>query len=185
MKRLFFIAVIILLLVVYVLKPTLQYFFPIDYLDLIVEVGNNYDVDPLLIAALIKVESDYNPEAISPKGAVGLMQIMPDTGRWVADQNRKRFKPDDLKEPEININYGVYYLAKLMGEFPTEHAALAAYNAGPTIVHQWVDWYVWDATFESRIAIPYQETRSYLKKVEFTKRFYHYLYKDELEHERS
>lgn len=185
LKRLFFVVIIIAAIITFVLKPVLQHFFPVDYCELIVAAADEYSVDPLLIAALIRVESGYDPEAVSPKGAVGLMQIMPNTGRWVAEQNRRRFKEDDLADPEININYGVHYLAYLLGEFSTEHAALAAYNAGPTIVHQWIDWYIWNGTFEARRAIPYQETRDYLQKVELVKRLYQYLYKNEFTAERS
>lgn len=93
------------------------------------EKARYYNIDPQLVKAIIKVESNWNPDAVSPKGAIGLMQLMPSTASLMGVYNP--FKPED------NIDGGIRYLKYLMGRFKGDLAlALAAYNAGPKLVER-------------------------------------------------
>lgn len=113
--------------------------------QLVAQAAEKYGVDPLLIHAVIQVESDYNPFAVSPKGAAGLMQLMAATAR--------RFGVSNRFAPWENIEAGVLYLKYLQSLFPDERLALAAYNAGE------------GAVFRHNSIPPYPETRSYVERV--------------------
>jgi hypothetical protein len=117
------------------------------YSDLIQEVALQYDLDPALLHAVIRAESAYNPSAVSSKGAVGLMQLMPATAR--------RFGVVDSTDPRDNLNGGARYLKELLALFNSDkRLALAAYNAGENAVKR----------HGNRIP-PYKETQNYVVKV--------------------
>ncbi len=119
---------------------------PSAYLDIIQTACNRHGVDPALVHALVKVESDFNPYALSKKGAMGLMQLMPQTA---VDMNvRNSFNPDD------NVDGGVRYLRYLIDRYEGNLSlALAAYNSGETAVKKW-------GTIP-----PFKETRNYVQRV--------------------
>ncbi|SUO96650.1 lytic transglycosylase domain-containing protein [Suttonella ornithocola] len=119
------------------------------YTDIINAAAQRHNIDPALIAAVIKQESASNPRAISHKGAVGLMQIMPATASTLGVHNLK-----DLLNPEINIHIGAKYLAEQLRTFGNLDLALAAYNAGPGAVKKY-----------GNTIPPYRETRRYVSKV--------------------
>ncbi len=112
---------------------------PIFYGDILNQYAGRYKIDPLLIAAIIKVESKFWTHAKSPVGAIGLMQIMPETGREVARKLKLNdFHDHDLYVPEINIRIGCYYLDEIRKECGDDQVAmLASYNAGKNIVKAW------------------------------------------------
>ena len=118
------------------------------YLNIIQRVAEAYDISPKLIQAIIKVESNYNARAVSPKGAQGLMQLMPETA--------KRFGVSDTFDPEDNITGGIKYLRYLFEEFGADHLdlVLAGYNAGEQAVKK----------YNNQIP-PYAETQQYVKRV--------------------
>lgn len=90
-------------------------------------------LDPLLVAAVIEVESTYRAYAVSPVGAIGLMQVMPTTGKWLSEKLGQPVRTrEQLFDPERNIELGVHYLAELQRQFGRLDLALLAYNAGPT-----------------------------------------------------
>ncbi len=94
-----------------------------------------HEVDPLLVLALIEVESDYRTQARSSAGAIGLLQVRPDTAREIAHQIGLSFRgPEALLEPETNVHVGILYLSKLVDQFDDLEHALAAYNQGPAAV---------------------------------------------------
>lgn len=106
--------------------------------DVILAESAKRHIDPLLVLALIRVESDFQPNVVSPSGARGLMQIMPDTGRAMAaalwrESNLRptAFKAEWLDDPHINIRLGIYYLHDLKKQFRDLSVALSAYNFGP------------------------------------------------------
>jgi len=136
------------------------------------------EIDPYLIAAVIRTESKFISDARSPKGAIGLMQIMPDTGQWVAGQlHVVNYSVDSLLDPDANVRLGTWYLASLYREFnANEILMLAAYNGGRGNVKQWMRQLNWDANFRDIEQIPFQETREYVKKVLRAKEKYHELY---------
>ncbi len=100
---------------------------------------SGYGLDPMLVLAVIDVESKFQSTMVSPSGARGIMQILPDTGKalvqevgWVADGQTKIFRPEILDDPILNIKLGIYYLQDLKKNFRSLSTALIAYNLGPT-----------------------------------------------------
>lgn len=157
-------------------NPIIRLFYPIHYRDIIGQNATERELDPFLIAAVIQVESGFRPTARSPKGAIGLMQLMPETGNWVATQLRLDGASLDLTDPEINIKLGSWYLKYLNQQFVTILPALAAYNGGQGNVRQWLDSGKWDGHFESIADIPFYETRAYVGKVIHTWQFLQRIY---------
>ncbi|WP_427310486.1 lytic transglycosylase domain-containing protein [Cupriavidus sp. H39] len=123
---------------------------------LIHQIAGKQDVDPALVKAVMAVESGFNPAAVSPKGAIGLMQVIPDTGaRFGVSADARRTVEQKLADPRTNITAGVRYLSWLMQQFPNNlELVLAAYNAGEGAVQR----------YNNRIP-PYPETRQYVSTV--------------------
>jgi soluble lytic murein transglycosylase len=155
-----------------------KYVYPFLYQEAIYTYALQYDLDPFLIAGVIRTESKFITEARSPKGALGLMQIMPDTGRWIAEQReQKNFMIADLTDPDMNIRFGTWYLASLKKEFAgNEVLYLAAYNGGRGNVRQWMERYGWSKDFDDIKQIPFKETREYVERVLNSKKRYQELY---------
>jgi soluble lytic murein transglycosylase len=106
--------------------------------EVIHEESSKRHLDPLLVLALIQVESSFQPTAVSPMGARGMMQIMPDTGKFLAETlageygyHAAAFKPESLDDPVLNLRLGIYYLHDLRKQFQHLNHALTAYNFGP------------------------------------------------------
>ena len=101
--------------------------------SLIVEECDRYDLDPYLILAVIQVESEFTPKAVSGQGAIGLMQVMPATGKYVAKELGISYRgKNTLYDPFVNVRLGIHYLSFLADRFDSTENALAAYNYGPT-----------------------------------------------------
>lgn len=162
------------------IKPLMQQIYPLKHVDVIRAQAEEFDLDPYLIAALIHVESKWREDAVSKKGATGLMQLMPDTAAWVAEQMGIEFEVQDLLDPEMNIMMGCWYLNYLSRRFSSFTAALAAYNGGQGNVQQWLAKEQWDGSFESASDIPFWETRTYLRKLSYTWSIYRRIYDKEL-----
>ena len=113
--------------------------------ELVEKTSRAHDVDPLLVDSVIRVESNYNPNAVSPKGAEGLMQLMPPTARMLG--------VSDSFDPAQNIEAGVKYLKYLQNLYKDDRLALAAYNAGPGAVDRF------------KKIPPYPETQKYVESV--------------------
>lgn len=179
-RRLIIGVLFLLFFVLLGLRPFLQRCFPLRFTGLIYLHSGQTEIDPLLVAALIQVESGFRPEAVSSKGAVGLMQLMPETAFWLAEKLSLQITAGKLREPDVNLKLGTFYLKLLLEEFPTEQAALAAYNAGPNNVWRWLNQGLWDGSKQRIEQIPFGETRAYVLKVGSTKRLFRYLYQKEL-----
>lgn len=144
------------------------------YKDLIEKYSLYYNLNPLLIRALIREESRFNFMGKSGVGASGLMQIMPATGKWIAKRiGQMYFKPTQLYNPTVNINFGTYYLCELLEKYNNDIIkALAAYNGGGGNVDKWIkNLKVQDIDYFVEV-IPFSETKNYVKKV--LKSFYLY-----------
>lgn len=140
--------------------------YPPFYQEAIKNNGAQFRVDPYLVSSVIRQESIFNPQILSPVGAVGLMQIMPYTGKYIANKLSEEFRVDSLSCPHFNIRYGVYYLRELLDQFNENVVlVLAGYNGGPHNASKWFqrnkdeeyDLFVEDILFS--------ETRNYIKKV--------------------
>ena len=125
------------------------------------------NVDPYLVAAIIREESQYDWQAVSRVGAIGLMQVMPGTAHIVAQRlGLPAVGRDDLFDQETNIQIGVHYVEQLLEQFSGDVAlTIASYNAGPLVVGTWVALYPGRSQDEFIELIPYQETRQYVKRV--------------------
>ncbi len=143
-----------------------SHLYPSFYDHLIRNHGAVYNVDPLLISSVIRQESIFNPVILSPVGAVGLMQIMPYTAKYIAQKLKEEFFVDSLTQPGFNIRYGVYYLRELLDQFNENLVlVLAGYNGGP---HNARKWYERNKHEEFDLFVEdllYSETRNYVKKV--------------------
>jgi soluble lytic murein transglycosylase len=131
--------------------------YPLDYENIVTGHARNYDLDPALLAAVIYRESKFDAQAKSDSGAIGLMQLLPDTAKGIAlHTGGSQFEVSDLWDPEINVRYGAFYLRRLLNTYGSVKWALAAYNAGQANVD------TWRAEGEG-IAFP--ETRQYVDEV--------------------
>ena len=90
-----------------------NYLYPYPYQETVRQYAKEFNVDSSLCVAVVQVESKFKHDAVSHRGALGLMQIMPETGKWIAGQFGEDFSVEKLKEPETNIRYGIWYLSSL------------------------------------------------------------------------
>jgi soluble lytic murein transglycosylase len=139
---------------------------PLRHEDIIRQQSHKKGLDPALVAAVIYQESKFS-DRTSVAGARGLMQITPDTARFIAKQSGGiRFVQADLATPQINIAYGTWYLRWLLDRYHERQAlALAAYNAGFGHVDKWVAAAGGPDAFDPKSDIPFPETRSYVQQV--------------------
>jgi soluble lytic murein transglycosylase len=140
--------------------------YPTGLLPMIKGQGAN-GVDPYLVAAIIREESQYDRQAVSRVGAIGLMQVMPGTASNVAQRlGLPAVGRDDLFDQETNIQIGVRYVEQLLEQFSGNITlTIAAYNAGPIVVRSWIALHPGRSQDEFVELIPYQETRQYVKRV--------------------
>lgn len=156
--------------------------YPRSYSEYVEKAAEKYDLDDELIYAVIRTESNFNPDAESGADAHGLMQITSDTFEHYMNvrEQSDMYSFEDIYDPAVNIDYGCYILRDLIEEFGNEECALAAYNAGPGNVNMWLE----DPNISKdgktlivdNIPDSFEETRSYVKKVEETKSVYKKLY---------
>jgi soluble lytic murein transglycosylase len=156
--------------------------YPLDYAPIVSGNARLYHLDPALVAAVIYKESRFDPKARSDAGAVGLMQLLPDTARGIAlHTGGTKFDPaTDLLDPDLNVRYGCWYLNHLRQKYAGypngPELALAAYNAGQTNVDRWIA-----ATPAGQpVEIPFAETRDYVADVERLEKLYRRAYGDQL-----
>jgi soluble lytic murein transglycosylase len=138
--------------------------YPLRYSEYIRVHAREHGLDPALVAAVVYQESKFNARAKSASGAIGLMQLTPETAHGIAVRTHgNAFHTQDLYDAEINIRYGAWYLKNLFDKYGSERLVLAAYNAGQGNVDRW------RAKGES---IQFTETKAYVKRVEDLKRIY-------------
>lgn len=155
-------------------KPTpyARLVYPLRYEGIIRGHARNYRLDAALLAAVIYQESRFRPGARSPSGAIGLMQLLPETARGIALRTGgTAFRVEDLYVPELNVRYGSWYLRHLLDKYSSESTALAAYNAGQTNVDRWLD---------QGGEIRFSETRRYVDEVLESRRIYERAYPEQL-----
>ena len=141
-----------------------QAIYPFPYFTQIDRWSQQFRLPPALVIALIRQESRFEPEILSRSGAVGLMQVMPDTGAWIA--SKRGIRTYSLKHPEDNINFGTWYLDYTHNSFQNNSLlAVASYNAGPGAIARWVRQKGLGDADEFIENIPYAETRDYVPKV--------------------
>lgn len=152
----------------------------IKYQDIISKYCDKYNSDPIMIASIIHVESGFDPKAVSKMDARGLMQVLPETAEWVADDLGIEYSEEMLFDPDYNINIGVYYYEYLYDYYSDEKLALAAYNGGMGNVDEWLKNPEYSKDGRNLDYIPFEETRNYLDKVLNTYKTYDFFYGDGL-----
>lgn len=155
-----------------------SWFYPQKYSEQVEQSSREFGVDAALVYAVIRTESGFREEVESHAGAVGLMQLMPETFDWLQEnlEGEIIYPADKLKDPGINIRYGTYFLSWLMDQYGDVDTACAAYNAGVTNVDNWLSDSRYSDDGRSLSEIPYSETKSYVKKVREAMDQYRWIY---------
>lgn len=154
----------------------LRIMFPMPYQQIIKREARARGLDPFFVTALMRQESRFNHRAVSGAGAIGLMQVMPSTGRQLGGRGITR---EHLVDPEVNIRLGTKFLADLMNMYDArEDAVLVAYNAGPSRMDRWQDFPEFRSPDLFAERIPFDETRDYVKVVRVNTTIYRALYGD-------
>lgn len=152
----------------------------INYQDQIKKYSDKYNVDPLLTAAIVKVESDFDNDAQSHQNAKGLMQLLDETAKHSAEVIGEKYYPEKLNDIDYNLNLGVGYYDYLFKYYNNKELALAAYNGGVGNVDKWIDEGLLDKDDPDISKIPFNETRQYVTKVLSNYNVYKTFYKDGL-----
>lgn len=168
-------ALLVMVPLVALLPPVQRLLFPLRFEAELRDAARQAGVDPYLVAAVVYNESGFRPDAVSEEGAVGLMQLLPSTAAWAAEQSGDQaFRGPALRRPDMNLRLGAWYLAWLLERFDGNPVlALAAYNGGQHTVDRWRG----DAGRTLKVEeLPYPETRHFVKKVLDTRERYRRLY---------
>lgn len=165
----------------YFSRQTLKTAHPIKYKEEIMTVSEEYGLDPCLVAAVINTESGFDPDAVSRVGAIGLMQLMPETAEWAAAMRGMTYNEALLTEPQYNIELGCWLLNYLLKRYNNERYALIAYNAGSGTLESWLK----DESYLNEngelAVIPYGETANYVDRIEKAREQYRKVYGEELD----
>ena len=151
--------------------------YPCKYETYVREASAEYGVSEQLVYAVIKAESNFNPNAVSDSGAFGLMQLMPETARWICEKEGVSFETASLTDPKENLRMGCMYLSYLLSMYHgNETNAVAAYNAGYARVDTWLDDSACSSDGETLDRIPFPETEKYVSRVKKYQKIYTILY---------
>ncbi|MDA0353084.1 MAG: lytic transglycosylase domain-containing protein [Chloroflexi bacterium] len=152
--------------------------YPAPWPELVVAASEEFGVPPLLLLALVRQESAFEPDVSSPAGAIGLTQVIPPTGVEIARILGEPWEgPISLTDPATSLRYGAAYLATQLDAFDGNvFAALAAYNAGPGNARRWLDVQVWPGADGYVQAIDFEETHRYVEGVVEQYAWYRYAY---------
>jgi soluble lytic murein transglycosylase len=152
-------------------------YFPVLERETLISSSKQNGLDPVLVAALIRQESNFNPQATSPAGARGLMQLMPDVGKGLAaSQGISPWDADMLYQPATNIKLGTAHLRGLVRKYPEVVKVLAAYNAGESRVEKWSTKTGANDPELFTERIPFVETRDYVRIILRNRAYYQALY---------
>ena len=154
--------------------------YPLSYQTEIEAAAKKYNVDKYLIYGVIKTESNFDPDAESYVGAVGLMQIMENSFEWIqtlyADEEYEKYTFENMKDPALNIDDGTHLLSILLDMYENEDTAVCAYNAGVGNVNDWLGDSRYSDDGKTLKEVPFSETENYRHKVEQNKNCYKQLY---------
>lgn len=151
--------------------------FPLPFRASLEKFAKQYDVDPFMAAALIRQESEFDPQAVSVTSARGLMQVQPTTGRELARKLKVPYALPKLFQPEYNLQLGTYYFSNLMKQWSGNlEAVLASYNAGPSNAKKWITWGEFREPAEFIETVPITQTRDYIQAVERNAATYREIY---------
>jgi soluble lytic murein transglycosylase len=187
-KRVFALLLVCFVLVLFMNSTFIgRKLYPIYFEQEIRQSAAKHNIDPFLIAAIIRVETNYKHHLESSKGALGLMQLMPDTAEWIVEStNLGPHTQEDLLKADVNINLGSWYLSWLNKHYNGNLIyAIAAYNAGQGNVNKWKQTNLWDGSQERIDQIPFGETRHYVQRVIYYYEKYTKLYSEQWQSKQS
>jgi soluble lytic murein transglycosylase len=165
-RKVISIIVLLILIAFYKFNLAEKIIYPFPYKQIVEKYASAYNVDPFLVIAVIREESHFYPKSNSHKGAIGLMQLMPNTAKDIAVWLHENYDDLDLQNPEDNIRYGTWYLSALNREFKgNTMLVLAAYNAGSGRLNSWINSSPGDLNSYRIEDIPFTETKEYVIKV--------------------
>ena len=171
-KKIFIIIIAILIIVVFLgifKNKILKIIYPKTYKEIVSVYSGKYNVEENLVFALIKAESNFNSEAVSHRDAIGVMQIMEETAKDVANKNSIKIENENIKQELLkidnNINIGTKYLSTLLEKYKNKEIAVAAYNAGIGTVDGWIQKEIIKSDGSDIENIPYKETNNYVRKI--------------------
>lgn len=183
-KKIFIIIIAILVIVVFLgifKNKILKIIYPKTYKEIVSVYSEKYNVEENLVFALIKAESNFNSEAVSHRDAIGVMQIMEETAKDVANKNSIKIENENIKQELLkidnNINIGTKYLSTLLEKYKNKEIAVAAYNAGIGTVDGWIQKEIIKSDGSDIENIPYKETNNYVRKILRNYKLYEELYK--------
>lgn len=184
LKRILIIIIILIIIFALLFKVfrvqdiVLKKIYPKEYAEYVYKYSEEYEVDPLLIFAIIKAESNFNPNVVSSSNAIGLMQLMDATAEEIATKlNIVYVKKASLYNPELNIQLGTKYFSNLLKEYKgNQLLALTAYNAGIGNVKKWIEQGTIKEDGQDIENIPFKETNNYVRKIVRDYRIYKELY---------
>ena len=139
--------------------------YKLEYTEYVKKYANEYNVDEYLIYAIIKAESNFKQDAVSHRGAKGLMQLMYSTAEDIAQRINVNLNEDNILEPDININLGTKYISMLIQKYNNTNLALAAYNAGSGNVDGWIEKGTLKSDGTDIENVPFTETNNYVRKI--------------------
>lgn len=154
----------------------LKLLYPLKYEDYVEVYAEKNNLSPAFVYAVIDCESGFDNEAVSKVGATGLMQIMPDTFRWLSTKLGENADYSMATDPETSIKYGCYYYSYLSSRYGRVQEVLAAYHAGLGNVDKWLKDSRYSSDGETLHTTPFPTTNQYIKKVMSTEKIYQNLY---------
>lgn len=146
--------------------------YPLKYKDSIIKYSSEFNLNPSLVASVINSESGFRKDVVSSKGAVGLMQLKPETAVYMADSLGEKLDTSTLTDSDTNIRLGCCYLEYLINKFENETVVLASYNAGEGVVARWLKDKSYSKDGKTLDYIPYKETQKYVNNVLSAKSIY-------------
>ncbi len=177
MKRRYIITYIAIIFSITILaNGLLKYLYPQKYSEQVQKYAYEYGIEESLVYAIIKCESNFNINAVSSAGAIGLMQITPETFEWAKQKLNDTTSKITLNDANLNIKYGCYIYSLFIKEFTVKETALASYNAGRGRVLSWLKDKSYSDDGILLKTIPYKETDNYVKKVIYTQKIYELIY---------
>ncbi len=150
--------------------------YPLKYEKYVVTYCRKYNLEESFIFSVIKCESSFQSDAVSSAGAMGLMQIMPDTFTWLKTKTGEELPEEKLFDPETSIRYGCLLYSMFIEQFGSEAEAVAAYHAGPNNVKKWLKDENYSKDGKTLFDIPFSSTKAYVQNVMKTKDIYNKLY---------
>ena len=172
-------ALVLSFVITLLLVPLARLIYPLSYEEDIARYAQKYNIDKYLVMGIISSESNFRPDAVSHKSAIGLMQLTEDTANWCIDNLDIPEGGNSIIDPDVNIAIGCAYIRYLIDNYDGNvRTAVAAYNAGPGNVDKWLSDIRYSETGRELTKIPFPETENYVKKVEKRTLIYAELYKE-------